>query len=305
MKNTLPSGVTVLERGWLSSNNVLCTGRDATAVVDSGYFLHQQQTVALVQQALGVRTLDLLVNTHLHSDHCGGNAALQQNYPDLHTAIPPGQALLVADWDPVALSYTPTGQHCPRFSFDSTLVPGSSVALGDQIWQVFCAPGHDPNAVVLFEPISRTLISGDALWQNGFGVIFPELEGESGFAEVAATLDLIETLEPQIVIPGHGPMFSEIQDAIALARKRLDGFVRDPRKHALHAGKVLVKFKLLEVQRMAEAELLTWARATHYFTNVHHRYFSETQDAAWIASLVDDLVRSGAARRTGNDVLNA
>lgn len=305
MKYTLPPGVSVLERGWLSSNNVLCEGRDSAALVDSGYFSHQQQTVALVQQALGEKPLDLLVNTHLHSDHCGGNAALQQNYPGLHTSIPPGQALLVSDWNPVALSYVPTGQNCPQFSFDSVLVPGSTVALGDHLWRIFCAPGHDPSAVVLFEPMSRTLISGDALWRNGFGVVFPELEGEPGFEEVAATLDLIESLSPQIVIPGHGQVFSEVADALALARKRLDSFVRDPRKHALHAGKVLVKFKLLEMQRMAEAELVAWARSTHYFTNVHGRYFGETVDAAWIASLIDDLVRSGAAGRSGNDVLNA
>jgi glyoxylase-like metal-dependent hydrolase (beta-lactamase superfamily II) len=294
-----------LERGWLSSNNVLCEGREASALVDSGYFSHQQQTVALVQQALDGRPLDLLVNTHLHSDHCGGNAALQHAYPDLRTTIPPGQALLVADWDPVALSYVLTGQNCPQFSFDSTLVPGSTVTLGDHHWQIFSAPGHDPNAVVLFEPTFRTLISGDALWQNGFGVIFPEIEGESGFAEVGATLDLIESLAPLTVIPGHGPVFSDVTAALAVARKRLEAFVRDPRKHALHAGKVLVKFKLLELQRMEQAELLAWARSTPYFNHVHSRYFSDSSDAAWIGALVDDLVRSGAARRQGKDVLNA
>ena len=35
----------------------------------------------------------------------------------------------------------------------------------------------------------RVLISADALWENGFGVIFPELEGESGFAEEQAVLE--------------------------------------------------------------------------------------------------------------------
>jgi len=31
---------------------------------------------------------------------------------------------------------------------------------------------------MLFEPDRRILISADALWQNGFGAIFPEIEGE-------------------------------------------------------------------------------------------------------------------------------
>ena len=80
-------------------------------------------------------------------------------------------------WDPVALSYGPTGQHCERFRFDGLLRPAAKIVLADLLWQVHAAPGHDPHSVVLFEPGSRTLISADALWENGFGIVFPELLG--------------------------------------------------------------------------------------------------------------------------------
>jgi len=73
----LPAGVQVFERGWLSSNNILLTDADSATLVDSGYFSHAAQTLALLEHALAGRALDRLVNTHLHSDHCGGNAALQ------------------------------------------------------------------------------------------------------------------------------------------------------------------------------------------------------------------------------------
>ncbi len=49
----LPPGTTVLERGWLSANNIVCVGEDAAAVVDTGYCAHAAQTVALVAAALG------------------------------------------------------------------------------------------------------------------------------------------------------------------------------------------------------------------------------------------------------------
>ena len=74
----LPASMQVLQRGWLSSNNILFTGGDQTALVDSGYLTHAAQTVALVRHGLQGRPLDRLINTHLHSDHCGGNAALQR-----------------------------------------------------------------------------------------------------------------------------------------------------------------------------------------------------------------------------------
>lgn len=101
---------------------------------------------------------------------------------------------------------------------------------------------------MLFEPGSRTLISADALWENGFGIVFPELAGEPSFDQVASTLDLIETSAPAWVIPGHGKVFSASTTALSTARRRLDALANDPRKHARHAIKVLLKFKLLEWQ---------------------------------------------------------
>ncbi len=301
----LPAGVTVLERGWLSSNNILIQGRQGCALIDSGYASHADQTLALVEAALGGRPLDVLVNTHLHSDHCGGNAALQHRYPALQTWIAPGLSEHVAAWDPYALTYTPTGQSCPQFSFTALLAPGSSIALGDLVWQVHAAPGHDPHSVILFEPLSRTLVSADALWERGFGVVFPELEGMDAFAAVGETLDLIESLHPAVVIPGHGPVFTQVERALAVARQRLDGFRAHPEKHIQYAAKVLLKFKLLETQHMALADLLAWVQATPYFTMVFQAHGAERPFAQWVEQLVHDLVRSGAAVLDGEVVRNA
>ncbi|HSH90436.1 MAG TPA: MBL fold metallo-hydrolase [Ramlibacter sp.] len=305
----LPRGVTVFERGWLSSNNILFQGSEGTALVDTGYATHAGQTVSLVTHALGGKPLDVILNTHLHSDHCGGNASLQQSFPAARTLIPPGQAEAVANWDEGALTYSTTGQTCERFEFDGLLVPGTEVRLGDSDWQIHAAPGHDPHSVILFAPASRLLISADALWENGFGIVFPELEGDSAFDEVAATLDLVERLQPLTVIPGHGAPFGgpggdEMSAALARARTRLDSFVRDPVKHARHAAKVLLKFKLLELQDVPYGELERWALHTSYLKLVIARYFADQDASAWLKSLALDLERSGAARISGERILN-
>lgn len=300
----LPPEITVLERGWLSANNILFIGAESTALVDTGYCTHAAQTVALVEGALQGRPLDRVLNTHLHSDHCGGNAALQQTWPALRTFIPPGQADHVRQWDANALSYTPTGQDCPPFRMDGVLQPGTEVLLGDRAWQVHAAPGHDPHSVVLFEPADAVMISADALWENGFGVVFPELEGDSAFAEVAATLDLIESLAPRTLIPGHGRVFTDLARALDTARRRLAGFVQSPEKHARYAAKVLVKYKLLEWQRIESRQLWDWAGATPYFALLHQRYFSDEPMQAWLDGTLQDLVRSGAAAVQGSQVHN-
>ena len=44
---------------------------------------------------------------------------------------------------------------------------------------------HDPESIVLYQPGLRVLISADALWENGFGVVFPELEDRTLFSKSA------------------------------------------------------------------------------------------------------------------------
>ncbi|SFB92528.1 Glyoxylase, beta-lactamase superfamily II [Polaromonas sp. OV174] len=301
----LPPGLQVLERGWLSSNNILFTGGEKSLLIDSGYCTHAEQTVSLLELALGDRPLDLLLNTHLHSDHCGGNAALQAQYPDLQTWVPPGHAQQVEQWDAVALTYVPTGQLCPRFKFDQILKPGTQMRFGTCDWQIHAAAGHDPHSVVFFEPASKTLISADALWENGFGVVFPELEGDHAFAEVAATLDMIEGLAPKVVIPGHGRIFAYSPAVLTIARQRLDAFVNHPLKHARHAVKVLLKFKLLEVQRQSWDGFTQWAMATPYLMQIRARFFADAPLRPWIEQLCAELVAAGVAKREGRDLLNA
>jgi glyoxylase-like metal-dependent hydrolase (beta-lactamase superfamily II) len=301
----LPRDITLFERGWLSSNNILIRGQDHCALIDSGYASHATQTLALVSSTLHGQPLELLLNTHLHSDHCGGNALLQAHYPQLQTLIPPGHARYVQPWDPVALSYQPTGQICPPFGYSATLQPNTEIALGDQLWQIHAAPGHDPHSVILFEPQNSLLVSADALWENGFGVVFPELDGADAFNEVAQTLDVIEALAPRIVIPGHGAAFSDVTQALGRARRRLDSFAQAPQKHIRYAAKVLLKFKLLEVQSIPLESLLQWAQATQLLQQIYQSSDPAEQPfPAWVLALVDELVRSGAASRDQQTVRN-
>jgi hypothetical protein len=140
-------------------------------------------------------------------------------------------------------------------------------------------------------------------------VVFPEIEGLSAFDEVAATLDVIEGLEPLTIVPGHGGVFTDVDTALDTARRRLDGFVRAPERHALYAAKVLLKYRLLDWQRVRTTELMAWLAATPYFGTLHARYFSAESPQDWARTLVQALVQSGAARHDeageGEWILNA
>ena len=297
-------GLQVFERGWLSANNILFTDSESATLVDSGYVTHQAQTLSLVQNALNGRKLDRLVNTHLHSDHCGGNNHLQAHYTQLETLIPPGEAKAVAIWDAEALSYEATGQLCPRFKFEGVLKAGQTLRMASLNWEVHAAPGHDPHSVILFDPTHKILISADALWANGFGVVFPELEGVDAFHEVAQTLDLIESLKPLWVIPGHGAVFENIDAALEIARKKLDGFVQNPQKHARYGAKVLLKYKLLELTEVDQIAFKAWASAVPYLQTLHQTQAPQMSIQEWLHDMLLDLERSKALAFQDNMVVN-
>jgi len=118
MSPALPASLLVLERGWLSANNILFLEGDEATLVDSGYISQAEQTVAQVRQALAGRRLTRLFNTHSHSDHIGGNAALQAAF-GCSITVPAGLHASIAEWDEKALLLSPVGQQGARFQHDS------------------------------------------------------------------------------------------------------------------------------------------------------------------------------------------
>lgn len=299
------AGMVVFERGWLSCNNVLFDGgaSNESVLVDTGFYSHAAQTLALVRRALQTRPLDRVVNTHLHSDHCGGNHLLQSTF-GCAIDVPSGEVRKVEDWDEEALSYRATGQHCPRFRQTGALVGGSEIQLGAHRWQILAAPGHDPESVVLYQPEFETLISADALWENGFGVVFPEIEGVSAFADVQGTLDVLRGLRASRIVPGHGAPFTGLGAALDRAQRRLDRFVADPVLHAIYAAKVLIKFHMLEVNQVSQIALLDWCARTRYLQLTHHMHFSAKPFSEWIGTLLDAMVSGGALRGSEGLITN-
>lgn len=299
------AGLEVFERGWLSSNNVLFAGRDSqpSVLIDTGYCTHATQTVALVKQALGSRALDRIVNTHLHSDHCGGNHALQQVF-GCAIDVPSGEIDKVDRWDETALTYLDTGQRCPRFRRTGSVRDRQWIQCGSLSWEVIAAPGHDPESIILYQPDLAILISADALWENGFGVVFPELEGVDAFDVVRATLDRLAGLTVEWVIPGHGAPFQGLMPAVERAHRRLDAFIADPARHSRHAAKVLIKFHLLEYQRRSQTELMDWLQSTRLMRLSHSAYFGTTSFEEWCNGLVSDLARGNVVAVNGQFVEN-
>jgi glyoxylase-like metal-dependent hydrolase (beta-lactamase superfamily II) len=155
---------------------------------------------------------------------------------------------------------------------------------------------------MLYQAEHRILISADALWEEGFGVIFPEMWGEPGFEEVAQTLDLIDSLQVDLVIPGHGKPFTDLEKSLATARSRLDYLASDLDRNARHGAKVLLKYKLIE-WRSKDLDLVNeWIANTPALQSAAKQLNMDTPEfEQW---LVQALVKSGAAQVEGQTLVD-
>ena len=281
-------------RGWLNCNQIVMLAPRDNVVVDSGYCTHREQTLELLAGPTGLhrQPLERLVNTHCHSDHMGGNAAIANAY-GCSITIPAGEVKHVEPWTSQSVWMAQFDQRADPFRYDDTVAAGDAFEGGGFEWEVYAAPGHDMDALMFFEPVNRVLISGDALWENGMGLVWPEEGANPYIAAARDALATIERLNPAIVIPGHGAPFHDAAGSIATVRSKLDAFARDPAKNARHVLKVMFVFALLDKQSMPVAEIPGYLARVPGYGELAAR-FLRPRDRALADWMLEDLSRAGA-----------
>jgi glyoxylase-like metal-dependent hydrolase (beta-lactamase superfamily II) len=225
----------------------------------------------------------------------GGNAAIKARY-GCPIALPAGEAKVIDGWDERMLLLAYTDQHAPRFAYDETIEPGEARIWGDLEWRALAAPGHDMGALVFFNDEHRILISGDALWENGYGIVMPREIDPRALPAARATLETLARLEARIVIPGHGEPFTEVGAALERAFARTAAFEADSLRVARHALKVLLLFTLLDRRRMALSDLPGYVDRVPVYRQFNDLFFRLGPDAL-ADRLVAELEAVRAVRR--------
>jgi glyoxylase-like metal-dependent hydrolase (beta-lactamase superfamily II) len=297
MHGALPASVRVIVRDWLSANHVLLLEPGANVLVDTGYVSRVQETLKLLREPmhLGEAALNLIVNTHCHSDHMGGNAALARAF-GAHVAVPVGEAPLIDAWDTRRLLLDYADQRAERFTIDEMLRPSHSYQWGGLRWDAIAAPGHDMGALVFYCAAEGLLISGDALWENGFGILLANEQEALGATR--ATLETLAGLDVRLVIPGHGPPFVDYKGALERAFARLDALASDPQRAARSVLKALLSFTLLDRGRLPLSTLATYLDGVPIYREYNALYFGMSPQAL-ADLLVSDLARAGAMHASG------
>ncbi|WCT78780.1 MBL fold metallo-hydrolase [Novosphingobium humi] len=176
---------------------VWCTKTMRGALIDPGGDLDKLKAEVA---ARGV-TLEKLLVTHGHMDHCGLAGVLAQDLGLPIEGPHEDDRFWIEGLDNPNMRMGLAGK---SFEPDRWLADGDTVTVGELVFQVIHCPGHTPGHVVFFHEPSRLAIVGDVLFQGSIGrTDFPRGNHQQLIDSI--TKKLWPLGKDITFVPGHGP----------------------------------------------------------------------------------------------------
>ncbi|ASK64234.1 MBL fold metallo-hydrolase [Virgibacillus phasianinus] len=290
MKNP---GIIFFERNFPSANMILINDQ-LPILIDTGFGSEAIDTEQLIKDA-GVQPeeLDLIVNTHYHSDHVGGNFHFQQNY-GVPIAAHKWEADLANFGDPESCSAEWLDQPVEPYRVDIKLSDNDEIDTGSRTLKVLHTPGHTLGHISLYDADEEVLIGGDLFHKNDVGWLNIFREGVASIQRSMESLERLSTLQIQQAYSGHGTQIDNPQAAIDAASKRYEKWLKNPEKVSWHACKRIFSFALIIQNGMAKNEINDYLLRCGWFQDFA-RYSFQVQPEEFIQILLDEMIRSGAA----------
>lgn len=213
--------VHMLEAPGAGGNIGVFDGPDGTLLVDSRF----EQDADALQSALesmGIAQVRYLINTHVHPDHIGGNAALAKTGTLIFAHESVRQRMLTRLRIPRrgGIYYDqPPPEALPTGTYDSTM---SFFFNGEEVRVFLVPPAHTEGDSYVYFTGSDVLHTGDVFRTNMYPII-DKYNGGSFLGMIEAMDLAIEVAGPNTkVIPGHGFGFTDRQGLIDVRDMLLD-----------------------------------------------------------------------------------
>jgi glyoxylase-like metal-dependent hydrolase (beta-lactamase superfamily II) len=288
----LPPWVIWAPRPFPDANLLLLPG-PRPALVDTGFVGHAEQTREWAEAHAG-GPVGVVVNTHWHSDHVGGNAALQAAGAEVAASAHDADAVRRRDPGCCVAEYL--DQPVAPYTVDRSLDDDEVLTLGEADWQVVRTPGHTPGHLSLWQPEERLLVVGDALSDYDVGWIATALDGPDAAATAVASLDRLAALDARVVLTAHGRRPADPAASLAKARERAQRLVDDPQGAVWYGARRIFSYALMIRDGILVADLEDYLLARAWLTDAADQLARPAPDLA--IELVDTMRRSGAVVET-------
>jgi hydroxyacylglutathione hydrolase len=179
-------------------------------IVDTGTgdnILYIKETMK--KAGVSVDDLSLIVNTHNHYDHIGGNRCF-----DLDVAMHREDAKAIEEGNDATVASI-FGRSLDGIKVDRILEEGDKI----HDFEVLHTPGHTKGGICLYN--GETLISGDTVFADGG---YGRMDIGGNINDMKESLKRLSTLNVTNLLPGHGPWVKDGSRHIKMSYKMLTGY---------------------------------------------------------------------------------
>jgi len=188
-------------------------GRDFDLVIDTGMGLDPLKEWVMRDTDKPIKA----IVTHCHFDHSGCLHEFDERlgHPieaDILASPTNLKMVYEGSWTRIGIvdpkqhpDYSPETYRVKAAPLTGYLDEGDVIDLGDKAFQILHLPGHSPGSIGLWDVKTKTLFSGDALYD---GELLDSLY-HSDIETYHKTLRRIEALGPEIFHAGHFPSFGK------------------------------------------------------------------------------------------------
>ncbi len=214
-------------------NAYLVRAPDRWLMVDTG--MNRPECLAAVRAGLAALGVDRARTdffiTHGHSDHVGLVSELATPASRIFLHARDAAILGSRDlWRDMALAARAHGFPDPenavakhpgrKYLFTgrpcfTEIAEGEVLACGRYRWQCLETPGHTPGHVCLYDPGSRTLVSGDHILSTITPNISGWVEGPDPLGDFLTSLDKVAAYEADVTLPAHRGVIRDHRGRIA------------------------------------------------------------------------------------------
>ncbi len=285
-----------IERGYLNGNHFVYRAAEPI-LIDTAYKADFQNTQKLIT-ALGVNlsAVRLIINTHSHCDHIGGNKIIQ-DMSNCDIAMPQLGKHFSDRQDDWSTWWRYFGQEADFFCCTLALNEDDLLQIGPHEFRVIYTPGHAADGMALYNAQEKILISSDALWGYDMPIFVLRVEGNHALFEALQSLDKLAALEVNIVYPGHGPPFTDIEAALAKARQRIESYLTNREKLGVDLCKRMIIYLLLMAKNVEEDALFERLMQTTWFQESIDFHFNHNNYEDIYHQIINNLYQRGAIKR--------
>jgi glyoxylase-like metal-dependent hydrolase (beta-lactamase superfamily II) len=206
--------------GWGWSNAGLVVGGESTLLIDTLFDLRltEEMLQAMRRAVPSAARIDTLVNTHANGDHCYGNQLVgdalivaSARTAEEMTELPPAAMAMLVQQAPQmgvlgefflrcfgAFEFDGIEPVLPKRTFSGEL----SLQVGERELQLIeVGPAHTRGDTLVHVPAERVLFTGDVLFSGAHPIAWA-----GPVSNWIAACERILALDPQAIVPGHGPL---------------------------------------------------------------------------------------------------